>query len=238
MLDNRPFHLRRFSIYHHRSTMKAGTDSVILGAWVDTKDVKTALDVGAGCGILALMMAQRSQAEIHAIEIDAASAEEAALNFKTSPWHERLKVYHANFIEFPAMVSCKYDLIISNPPFFTSTFKTKQFRRNLARHTDSLSFKNLIENTGLILSAHGRLAVVLPIPESKAFIKLAEKYQLYPHRMLEIVPVKGREANRINMEFGFEKPDILERKTFILREPDQSFTKAYKDFLGDYYLGL
>lgn len=238
MPDKRPFHLRHFSLLHQQSTMKVGTDAIILGAWVNTDGLKKILDVGTGCGILALMLAQRTGAHIHAVEIDQLSANEAETNFKTSQWHDRLKVFHTNFIDFPALAPHKYDLIISNPPFFTSTFKTQKARRNLARHTDTLCFDDLIETAGMLLNTHGRLAVVLPLPESEAFVKLAAKHTLHPLRMLKIIPVRGRDANRINLEFGFDAPDACQHDTFIIREPDLSFTAAYRHFLKAYYLGL
>lgn len=238
MPDKRPFHLRHFSLLHQQSTMKVGTDAIILGAWVNTDGLKTILDAGTGCGILALMIAQRTGALIHAVEIDKLSANEAEVNFQTSQWHERLKVFHANFIDFPALATHNYDLIISNPPFFTSTFKTQQPRRNLARHTHTLRFEDLIATAGKLLNKDGRLAVVLPMTESEAFIKLAAKHKLYPHRMLKIIPVRGREANRINLEFGIDAPDACQHDTFILRETDRRFTQAYRKLLKPYYLGL
>lgn len=233
-----PFHLRRFSLHHHRSTMKVGTDSIILGAWVGVSTEKNILDVGCGCGILSLLMAQRTEAIIEGVEMDKASAEEADSNFKASQWRERLKVFNMNFIDFPAIATKKYDLIISNPPYFTSLFKTVEPRRNLARHTDTLDFETLIKTSIKLLTDSGRLAVVLPFAESRQFIDIAAKHGLILQRMLQIVSVKGRKANRINMEFGLNEPKNISIEEFAIRKTDGKFTKEYHELLNEYYLGL
>jgi tRNA1Val (adenine37-N6)-methyltransferase len=233
-----PFHLRRFSLYHHRSTMKVGTDSIVLGAWVRVGTEKNILDVGCGCGILSLLMAQRTNASIDAVELDKDSADEAGFNFKASQWRDRFQVFNMNFADFPAIATSKYDLIISNPPFFTSPFKTAEPRRKLARHTDTLDFETLIKTSVKLLLNSGRLAVVLPFAESRQFIDIAERHSLTLQKALHIISVRGREANRINMEFGLTKPDNFNIEKFVIREIDGSFTKEYHNMLKEYYLGL
>jgi len=225
-----PFHLRRFSLYHHRSTMKVGTDSIVLGAWVRVGTEKNILDVGCGCGILSLLMAQRTNASIDAVELDKDSADEAGFNFKASQWRDRFQVFNMNFAVF--------FFSISNPPFFTSLFKTVEPRRNLARHTDTLDFETLIKTSVKLLLNSGRLAVVLPFAESRQFIDIAERHSLTLQKALHIISVRGREANRINMEFGLTKPDNFNIEKFVIREIDGSFTKEYHNMLKEYYLGL
>ncbi len=237
-MDNRPFHLRHFSLYHHRSTMKVGTDSVILGAWVSTKQVTTVLDVGSGCGILALMMAQRTNAQIVAVELDEPSAREAEENFTASQWRNRLTVENQDFVSFANTSTNKYDLIISNPPFFNSVFKTKDHRRNLARHTDTLNFEELVANAIKLLNPIGIFAVVLPIPESKQITQIATDHGLHIVRRLDIIPVEGREPNRCNLEFGFSKPITSSTEQLIIRNKDGGFTRSYHEMLRPYYLGL
>ena len=125
--------------------MKVGTDAVLLGAWVSVTPSDWVLDVGTGCGVIPLMLAQKGVAKVHAVDLDAPSAREAAENFDASQWHDRLFSFHADVRNFT--MQCAYDLIISNPPFFVNSFKCDADRRNQARHTDtSLSFPDLIDS--------------------------------------------------------------------------------------------
>jgi tRNA1Val (adenine37-N6)-methyltransferase len=218
--------------------MKVGTDSVILGTWVNVEDARNILDVGTGCGVLALMMAQRSQATIHAVELDKDSALEAGENFLASQWHNRMHVFHDDFMSYARQTSQKYDLIISNPPFFNSAFKGSDVRRSLARHIDTLPFDQMISSSANILNTEAKLAVVLPVGESETFVKIARTFGLYPKRLLEIVPVEGRPANRLNIELAFENCSKPLTETFTIRQHDGEFTAQYRRMLGEYYLGL
>ncbi|MFZ4464149.1 MAG: tRNA1(Val) (adenine(37)-N6)-methyltransferase [Bacteroidales bacterium] len=236
MPEPQAFHLKRFSLMHDRSTMKVGTDAMLLASWVVTEGVSRVLEIGSGCGIISLILAQRSKAEIDAIDIDEASVEEATINFRFSPWSERLHCYHTDLRQFTTDYS--YDLIISNPPFFTSTFKTQKPRRNLARHEDSLPFPELIDSAKTLLNQKGRFALVLPDLEAEKFIPLAESNGLFLHKILNIIPVEGKTPNRLNMVFNQNKIDKPIIENFTIRNGDQQFTEQYKIMLKDFYLGL
>lgn len=238
MQPGRPFHFRHFSLMHHRSTMKVGTDAVLLGAWITPWEAVEILDVGTGSGILALMLAQRSAARIEAIDIDQHSVEEASFNFACSQWNNRLKATKADFTDFSLHSEKKYCLIVSNPPFFTSFYKTRHQRRNLARHTDTLSFHELITGTLRLLKPSGRLCLVLPHNEGLNFIKLAEKHGLYEQNRMDIISVEGRQPNRMNLELSLQKSTQKCPEEFVIRHADGRFTKQYIDLLQDYYLGL
>ncbi len=238
MCDSRPFHMRHFSLHHHRSTMKVGTDAVILGAWVDLTGLEKILDVGTGCGILAMMLAQRSNAQIDALDIDLPSVREASENFAASQWRDKMNAYHADYVSFPNIITHKYDLIVSNPPFFTSVFKTTRPRRNLARHTDTLSFETMVATSAALLTENGCLAVVLPDTEAPRFLDICTLAGLNLKEQLNVVPVEGRLPNRLNMVFAKQKPKEIISKQFTIRYADGNFTEEYKDLLRDFYLGL
>ena len=236
MIDARPFHFKHFSLFHHRSTMKVGTDAVLLGRWVEVNPDDYVLDIGTGCGIMPLMLAQKGVRKIDAVELDAVSANEAKINFSASQWCERLCVYNSDIRYFTS--SEKYDLIISNPPFFINSYKSETERKNLARHTDkSLSFAELCASASRLLKDDGRLAVVLPLTESAEFLKDAEKIGLYQHKRMEIVPVEGKEPNRVNLELRKMPSETVQTTSFVIRGTDGKFTAQYDDFLKDFYLG-
>ena len=230
------FHFKHFSLCHDHSTMKVGTDAVLLGAWADVKPTDWVLDIGTGCGVLPLMMVQRGVAKVHAVDLDEASALEAAENFQASQWSNRLFAFHADIRRFT--MQCAYDLIISNPPFFINSFKCDADRRNQARHTDtSLTFNELIESVRRLLKPEGRFVVVLPIRESQEFIPMAEQAHLFIHRRETIIPVEGKAPNRVNLEFRYGKPLMVENSELIIRTAEGAFTEDYNRVVSDYYLG-
>ncbi len=230
------FHFKHFSLYHGASTMKVGTDAVLLGAWVRVNPSDVVLDIGTGCGVLALMMAQKAASRVDAVDLDEASVYEASGNFEASRWRDRLYAFHGDIRRFG--FGRKYDLIISNPPFFVNSFKCDADRKNQARHTDtSLTFAELAVAVKHLLKPEGRFAVVLPERESRDFLPIAEQYGLYPRKIQYLVPVADREANRLNLEFGFGAPEQVESTTLVLRHADGRFTEDYHETLKDFYLG-
>lgn len=235
----RPFHFKHFSLFHHQSTMKVGTDAILLGAWVPLKNVKLALDIGTGCGILGLMLSQRAVPKLDAVELDELSAAEAKNNFFCSQWRHQLQVYCKDIrqfaVEFPEK---QYDLIVSNPPFFVNSFKASEQRRNQARHTDSLSYNDLVFVAKKLLSPDGIFAIVLPFNESLAFVEIAKAAGLHLQARQLIIPVEGRPANRINLLFSLKAVDETQSESFTIRNRQSEFTDQYKLALKDFYLGL
>ena len=230
------FHFKHFSLYHDRSTMKVGTDAVLLGAWVDVKPTDWVLDIGTGCGVLPLMLAQKGIAKVHAVDLDEASVIEASENFQASQWSRQLFAFHADIRKFT--IQCAYDLIISNPPFFINSFKCDADRRNQARHTDtSLTFSDLIATVRRLLKPDGRFVLVLPERESHDFIPLAEQANLYIHRKENIIPIEGKDPNRVNLEFHYGNPETVLVSDLIIRHKDGTFMDNYLDRIKDYYLG-
>lgn len=230
------FHFKHFSLYHDRSTMKVGTDAVLLGAWAEVQPTDWVLDIGTGCGILPLMLAQKGIAKVHAVDLDEASALEAAENFQASQWSRQLFAFHADIRKFT--MQCAYDLIISNPPFFINSYKSDTDRKNQTRHTDtSLSFVELASVVKRLLKPDGRFVLVLPERESRDFIPIAAKYHLYVHKCQQIIPMEGKEPNRVNLELRFGKPESVQVTELVMRKADNSFTEAYNDVVKPYYLG-
>ena len=230
------FHFKHFSLYHDRSTMKVGTDAVLLGAWAEVQPTDWVLDIGTGCGILPLMLAQKGIAKVHAVDLDEASALEAAENFQASQWSRQLFAFHADIRKFT--MQCIYDLIISNPPFFINSYKSDTDRKNQTRHTDtSLSFVELASAVKRLLKPDGRFVLVLPERESRDFIPIAEEYHLFVHKCQQIIPMEGKEPNRVNLELRFGKPESVQVTELVMRKADNSFTEAYNDVVKPYYLG-
>ena len=189
--------------------MKIGTDGVLLGAWssLDHRP-ESILDIGTGTGLIALMLAQRSDAElIDALEIEENAYEQAVENFEKSDWGDRLFCYHAGFDEFVEEMQDeeKYDLIISNPPFYSEDYKTGNENRDQARFADALPLEELIEGASLLLSEKGHLDIIIPHSEEKKAIEIAKSFNLFPNR---ITRVKGTEASPVKrslLSFGFDK---------------------------------
>lgn len=237
MIDERPFHFKHFSLYHHRSTMKVGTDAILLGRWVEVRPSDVVLDIGTGCGLLPLMLSQKGVAQVDAVDIDAASIEEATINFKASQWREHLKAYCTNIVDF--QTETKYDLIISNPPFFNRFSKCDSERKSRARHNDvTLSYESLCDVAFRLLKPDGRFALVLPVNVSTDFLKVAEKSGLFLHKRMTIIPIAGRKPNRVNLELRLSKPSEIQENSFVIRGDDNHFTNQYREYLKDFYLGL
>ncbi len=235
-MDCRPFFFKRFGLFHHRSTMKIGTDAILLARWVEVSENDEVLDIGTGCGLIPLMLAQKGIKNADAVEIDRDSYEEATQNFNNSAWKSHLFAVNDDIKHYAITCGKKYDLIVSNPPFFFGDNIPEKAKKGLARHTNTLSYNDLLISVKKLLKPEGRFALVLPALESKTFLKDAENQGFYLQKEMKIVPIEGKESNRVNMQLVVNQIDEVERETFVLRNPDHSFTKEYKDFLKDYYL--
>ena len=225
--DTRPFHFKQFSLFHHRSTMKVGTDAVLLGIWTELESVTDALDIGTGCGIIPLLLAARStKIKVDAVELDLGSFEESSENFLQSPFAGRLKAFHADINYFVPEAEKKYDLVISNP---------EHAGRKLARHTDSLRYDQLVSAVLRFMKPEGRFSVVLPYRESRLFLKIAAEAGLQLHKQMLIFPKPCKEPNRVNLLLG-SSAAVPETEKFRIRNEDGSFTRQYIDMVENYYL--
>ncbi|WP_432411913.1 tRNA1(Val) (adenine(37)-N6)-methyltransferase [Rasiella sp. SM2506] len=219
--------------------MKIGTDGVLLGAWVSLENTpQNILDIGAGTGLIALQLAQRSFAEtIDAIEIDDNAYEQCTDNFENSPWADRLFCYHASIQEFASEIDEKYDLVVSNPPFYSEDYKTENTARDTARFTDALPFEHLAISAAHLLSEHGTFAVILPKKEEAHFIELASKRKLFPKRICSVKGTPTAEEKRSLLEFSFHKTEPI-METLIIETTRHHFTKNYMDLVAEFYLKM
>jgi tRNA1Val (adenine37-N6)-methyltransferase len=230
------FYFKQFRVKDDRSTMRVGTDAVLLGAAVDMAGAGKILEIGTGCGIIALMMAQRSDAMIDAIEIDADSVQQARENIMNSPWKERIHIFHSSFQEFTRTCSKKYELIISNPPYFSKSSKSGDAKRDIGRHTDCLNFNTLINHSKELMTETGSLWVILPVNESKDFIDTATKHDLFVNYMLLFIPKEGKASNRVVMKLSKDNTDRIIQDKLTHRNTNGSFSDDYMDFMREFYI--
>ncbi|WP_034919712.1 tRNA1(Val) (adenine(37)-N6)-methyltransferase [Gillisia sp. CAL575] len=236
-----PFRFKEFSISQDKCAMKIGTDAVLIGAWTPiSSEVNSILDIGTGTGIIALMLAQRSFAEtIDALEIDEDAYEQAVDNFENSPWGDRLFCYHAAFDEFvEEMQEEKYDLIVSNPPFFTNNSASEiTTSRETARLQASLPFEELLHGVSQLLSENGILSIVIPKEEETTVVEIAAANNLYPNKITEVKGTKTAKVKRSLITFQFLQKEI-EKDLLILEESRHNYTPEYKKMVAPFYLKL
>ena len=233
------FTFKKFSVNQDRCAMKIGTDGVLLGAWTPLiNNPFNVLDIGAGTGILSLMLAQRSNAEqIDAIEIDEDAYEQCVENFEASPWGDKLFCFHAGLDEFVDEPEDEYDLIISNPPFYTDDYKSDNSSRDLARFEDALPFEELIEAAALLLSDNGIFSVIIPFKEEEQFVSLCKELDLFP---LKITRVKGTPTSEIKRSLlafcRIEQTPLIDE--LVIEISRHNYTPEYIELTKDFYLKM
>lgn len=214
--------------------MKVNTDGVLLGAWTEVKDAKSILDIGTGTGVIALMMAQKNdKAIIDAVDIDEDAFCQAKENFEQSPWSERVKAVHSSLQEFNS--DKKYDVIISNPPYFVDDLKTANHQKNLAKHSVALSYKELISGISRLLASTGKVFIVIPVFNFHLIQEQSEKESLFITRFSEVVPVKGKSSYLALLQLEREKHESM-KEIIEIQDVDGKFTKRYKELTKDFYL--
>ena len=236
-MSQQTFVFKKFSIQQHKCAHKVGTDAVLIGSWAEVSEAKSILDIGTGTGIIALMMAQKSQAHIDAIDIEQGSYEQATENAKHSVWANRIEVYLTSLQEMAKTATKKYEVIITNPPYFVDSSKAPDEERNHARHNDTLPFPELLSGILSLLKDTGKLYIILPTKEATDFKILAEKSNLH---LVKLLRVKTKSTNDLEkrhiMLFKFNKEILSEKILSIENEGRHNYTEEYKQLTGDFYL--
>lgn len=231
------FRFKQFSIEDNRCAHKVGTDGTLLGAWVNLSDNKHLLDIGTGSGLIALMLAQRSadDAYIDALEFSHPDYSQANDNVTHSPWPTKIQVHHTRLQDFETVK--RYDHIVSNPPYFNNSFKPPVASRVAPRHTETLTYTELLEHSKRLLTTTGKLSVVLPYTEGLQFIGLAKSFNLYPSRQWGFRARKEKPIERWLLEFS-QQVEKVEEGEILLYEQDEEWSLDYKGLTRDFYLKL
>ena len=233
--SNPYFQFKQFTLFQDRCAMKVGTDGVLLGAWTEVKKTQTLLDIGTGTGLVALMLAQRSTAEIDAVEIDENSCIQAQENVTRAPWKERIKIYHSSVQDYTKCCSKRYNLIVSNPPFFENAYKASKPPRTVARHTDLFSAVDLLNVSEQLLDEGGRLAVIYPTEAANRFQEKAQELGFFCNQKLLVKPTPTSSTKRILMELSKRQKNQSEN-TLIIETERHIYTPEFIDLVKDFYL--
>lgn len=229
------FAFKQFEVMHHQSTMKVGTDAVLLGSWVAATDPKKILDIGTGCGVIALMMAQKyKNAQVLGIDIDQKSVEEAQLNFATSVWSKNMEARNVRLQELAEKQNHKYDLIVSNPPYFRYENHTDNAPRLHARQQTSLGFEELMACSAALLEKDGILGIIMPFGAKETVVEMAKNNFLYPKTVCDIYPNAHKNANLCMVAFGFFETNFEPARLYI-RGSDGGYTAEYKQLTRAFY---
>ncbi|MFR9164864.1 MAG: tRNA1(Val) (adenine(37)-N6)-methyltransferase [Dysgonomonas sp.] len=232
------FRFKEFTVYHDQCAMKVGTDGVVLGAWVSVGNVNKVLDVGAGSGLIALMLAQRAKyARIDSVEPDEAACRQANANYKGSPFDNITTCLNLSLQEFYLRNTDKYDLIVSNPPFFKNSLKSPNDLRNKARHTDSLSVEDLIKLSATLLTETGRFALIFPYTDKELLLSLGDVNGLYVSRITDVCPTPDSLPKRVLLEFSKNNVQC-DFSTLVLETERHVYSPDYTELVKDFYLKL
>ncbi len=234
------FQFKQFNINQERCAMKIGTDAVLLGAWCPINNNPfSILDIGAGTGILSLILAQRSNAsQIDAIEIEENAYEQCVENFEASHWGDRLFCYHASLNDFINEPEDQYDIIISNPPFYSEDYKTDNSQRDLARFQDALPFEELVKATTLLLSENGIFTVIIPFKEENRLLNLCAQAELFPIKMTRVKGTPTGPIIRSLIAFKRYELPVLSANELVIESSRHVYTEAYTKLTRDFYLKM
>lgn len=243
-MTNSFFQFKKFSIRHDLCAMKVGTDGVLLGAWANVAGCRSVLDVGTGTGLIALMIAQRKEAEagddfhIDAVDIDPSAATQARINADASPFTGKIEVYQQPFAAYAASCSRRYDLIVSNPPYFSHSLKCPDEKRNTARHDDTLPLGELMDGSRRLLGPAGRLALILPAASHEELKRQALAHRLHLMRETLVYPVYGSAPKRILAEMAAAATERIESGSLAIETPQHTYTQEYIALTKDFYLKM
>lgn len=233
--SDKAFYFKQFHIHHDRCGMKVGTDSVLLGSWADVLNRKRILDIGAGSGLIALMLAQRSStgAIIDGVEINRQAFEQACENVVGSPWPQKIRLTHSSIQNFETEFN--YDLIVCNPPYFIRSLKPIDLNRAQSRHATDLTYADLISSAKRLISPSGILSLVLPIREAAEFSKEAGRRGFFRNRKCPVRTKSGKQIDRVLMEFSLGSPGLNEVEELTIQNEKGEWTKSYLELVSPFY---
>ena len=231
------FQFKKFAVDQTGCAMKINTDGVLLGALAEADQPKTILDIGTGTGVIALMLAQRyGEAQIDAVEIDEIAAKTAENNFKNSPFSGRLTGYSMGFEHFFEQNPAKrYDMIVSNPPFFINSLKSSEAKRGLAKHTDETFFKRLISITAKHLNPKGIFWLVLPIDTSKKIKQVSEERSMVIKQIIDVCSYPDSIPHREIIALSLEESETIKSK-FVIYDMPNKYSEQYQEALKDFFI--
>lgn len=236
-MGNNYFKFKQFTIQQSHAAMKVGTDGVLLGAWTEIPSTGKILDIGSGTGLIALMLAQRNQnIHITAIEIDKNAALEATLNVKNSNWNHRIEVIETAFQTFARQHASKFDLIVSNPPFFNTSKPSPDKARNMARQTSQLPLNELFSFSNKLLTPDGKLSLILPYELLNQTKQMGEACELFPKKITMVKPTPEKPPHRFLAQFTHEKKEPEVDEIVIESNGRHQYSKEYKQLTADFYL--
>lgn len=237
-MANPYFSFKQFTVYHHQCAMKVGIDGVLLGAWASVDNCQRILDIGTGTGLIALMIAQRCDALIDAIDIAPDAILQATENINLSPWKNRITLHEIAVQNYSSELKDGYDLIVSNPPYFVNSTKSPLENRSAARHTDTLTHEELLEHACKMLNPNGRICFILPIIEGQACINYAFKLGLSSTKIVTVFPKPNAPAKRLLLEFSFIKSETITTDLVIESAERHQYSEEFTQLAKDFYLKL
>lgn len=233
------FAFKQFIIKQDKCAMKVGTDAVLLGAWVFPNGSKQILDIGTGTGVVALMLAQKTEAHIDAIDIDKNAFNQASENVSESKFSNQISVIHSSLQQYCKEVNKKYNLIVTNPPYFEQSLKSSDEQRSYARHADVLPFEELIDGVIKLLDPKGKFCLILPTLEAEKFRALAQKRGLFLSKLLRVKSKVNKDTDKRHvMQFEFTPTEFSEKTIAIEQDERHQYTDDYKQLTKDYYLNF
>lgn len=237
-MPNPYFKFKQFTIFHDRCAMKVGTDGVLLGAWANINNCRTGLDIGTGSGLIALMLAQRSKdISIEAIDIESSAIEQAMINIKPTNFAQRINCTEISLQNFYLKTKMQYDLIISNPPFFSQSLKSSNAARTAARHTDSLQMGELIKISSTLLSKNGRLSMIYPFDYKAGILDRAKENGLFITRFTNVYPTKMSNPKRILVEISRDESRLVE-SDLVIETERHKYSDEFTQLVKGFYLNM
>ncbi|WP_298653979.1 methyltransferase [uncultured Proteiniphilum sp.] len=238
-MGNPWFRFKQFTVFHDKCAMKVGTDGVLLGAWTSMENAAEILDVGTGTGLIALMVAQRNLlAKVIAIDVDENAVGQAMENIGNSPFSDRITVEFSAFRQFVQNTSKRFDLIVSNPPYFSDSLLPPDKERAKARHSVSLTLDDLLLSAQGCLKNDGTLSLILPYDKSDELKCLCEKHTFYMKRKTIVYPLPGTEPKRLLTELTLRHTGLTETSSLIIENSRHQYTKDFSDLVSGFYLHL